>query len=72
MTSINKNNIRLSPHEYECTGHYGVSYKVFHIPSGRTYLRTRTFPSRRHFLEALNAWNGSQPGVWVHYEVITS
>lgn len=42
-------------------------YHWLHVPTGKTGTHEQRFSSRVAFLEELNKWNRSQPGVWVYY-----
>ncbi len=53
------------------TDHIGEkarSYWLLHVPTETTVKRTVWTTSRLVFLELLNEWNASKPGVWVHWE----
>ena len=44
------------------------NYVGMHIPTGQASNRTVDTMTRLEFLEFLNTWNRSNPGVWVYYE----
>ena len=54
--------------QIEMQGSYQASYVSLHTPTGLRREETRTFLSRRHFLEALNKWNRAQLGIWCYCE----
>jgi hypothetical protein len=54
--------------EIEMPGDYAASYHCHHLKTDQHRDVKRTFLSRRHFLEALNRWNRTQPGTWIYYE----
>lgn len=49
--------MNIKPTEIELEGLYEASYFCYRIDSDKLTSLTRTFLSRRHFLEALNKWN---------------